>query len=358
MMSLPSTHAPRRAALRFSAWALLAGIALAAGPAVAAPAAEQAADATFTNPLLTSGPDPWIYQEGGVYYYTNTLRDRIELWRTTDITDLAHAEHKVVWTPPKTGPNAHLIWAPELHRFDGKWYLYYSATASGFEDDAHRGVFVLENASADPMQGTWIDRGRVNTARPGIDGTVFQYRGATYFAYSPYVGSVSGIAVARLANPWTIAGKEVVISTADQPWENQGGRRIMEGPEFLEGPGGRLFMTYSAGACWSDNYALGMLEAKPGGDLLSPDTWTKHPKPVLSSANGVYATGHNGFFRSPDGREQWIIYHANPGPGMGCTAKRSPYISKVTWQAGEPVFAPPAAAGTRLKKPSGTRSKD
>jgi GH43 family beta-xylosidase len=337
--------------------ATLAALALAVCTAASAsaPALARKADATFTNPLLPSGPDPWVLQENGVYYYTNTLRDRIALWRTTDITDLAHAERKTVWTPPATGPNAHLIWAPELHRLDGRWYIYYSATASGFDDDRHRGVFVLENDSPDPMQGRWIDRGRIDTARPGIDGTVFAYRGATYFAYSPYVGGVSGIAIARLANPWTIAGKEVVISTADRSWEDQGGRRIMEGPEFIESPDGRVFMTYSAGACWSDNYALGMLEAKRGGDLLSPGTWTKRPHPVLSSANGVYATGHNGFFRSPDGREQWIIYHANPGPGMGCTAKRAPYIGKVRWRAGEPVFTPPAVAGTRLEKPSGTR---
>lgn len=329
--------------------------ALMAAPADGA-ATRDTAGETFTNPLLLSGPDPWVTQEDGVYYYTNTLRDRIVLWRTTDITDLAHAERKTVWTPPATGPNAQLIWAPELHRLNGKWYIYYSATASDFNDDQHRGVFVLENDSPDPLQGSWIDRGRVNTARPGIDGTVFDDHGTLYFAYSPYIGSISGIAVARLSNPWTIAGKESVIAVADKPWETQGGRSIMEGPEFLAGPGGRMFMTYSAGACWSDNYSLGMMEAKRGGDLLSAKTWTKRPKPVLSSANGVYATGHNGFFRSPDGREQWIIYHANPAADMGCTLKRAPYISKVTWHAGEPVFAPPAPAGTRLHKPSGTRA--
>jgi GH43 family beta-xylosidase len=213
--------------------------------------AHDAARDTFTNPLLPSGPDPWVTQQDGVYYYTNTLGNRIALWRTTDITDLVHAEKRTVWTPPATGPNARSIWAPELHRLNGRWY-------------------------------------------------------------------------------------------------------ILEGPEFLEGPDGRVFMTYSAGACWSDNYALGLMEAKRGGDLLSPKSWTKSPVPVLSSANGVYATGHNGFFRSPDGHEQWIIYHANPAAGMGCTSKRAPYISKVSWNDGAPVFAPPAPAGTRLRKPAGT----
>ncbi|WP_439571947.1 glycoside hydrolase family 43 protein [Sphingomonas sp.] len=312
----------------------------------------------FSNPLLTSGPDPWVVSHQGVYYYTHTMRDRIALWRTSDITDLANAEQKVVWTPPAEGPNAHLIWAPELHRMDGKWFIYYSATASGFKDDEHRAVFVLENASPDPLVGEWIDRGRVNTRYAGIDGTIFQHRGETYFAYSPYIGAVSGIAIAKMANPWTLKGEEAVIALPDKPWEDQGGRRILEGPEFLAGPSGRVFMTYSAGACWSDNYSLGLLEARADADLLSRDSWTKHPNPVLSSANGVYATGHNGFFRSPDGKEQWIIYHANPAADMGCTLKRAPHVGRVTWTpSGEPRFPAPSSPSTSLAKPSGTSAK-
>ncbi|AUW57223.1 alpha-N-arabinofuranosidase [Sphingobium sp. SCG-1] len=317
--------------------------------------ARTAADATFTNPLLTSGPDPWVFQYRGVYYYTHTMRDRITLWRTRDITDLAHAERKVVWTPPEVGKNAHLIWAPELHRLNGKWYIYYSATESGFKDDAHRGVFVLENASKDPLAGEWIDRGRVNTKRAGIDGTVFKHRGGLYFAYSPYVGAVSGLALAKLANPWTIKGEETLIAEPDKEWENQGGRRILEGPEFLAGPKGQIFLTYSAGACWSDNYSLGLLSASAGADLLAKGSWTKRPQPVLSSANGIFATGHNGFFRSPDGREQWIVYHANPAANMGCTLKRSPFLSRVNWTAnGDPDIARPTAPSVRQPKPSGT----
>jgi len=318
-----------------------------------APAAPAAA--TFTNPLLPSGPDPWVVRDGPSYYYMHTMGNRIALWRTPDITDLAHAEQRIVWTPPATGPNAHSIWAPELHRIGGKWYIYYSATASGHKDDRHRGVFVLENASRDPMQGSWVDRGRVNTRRPGIDGTVFEHGGSLYFAYSPYIGAVSGIALARMANPWTIKGDEVVIAEPDRPWEDQGGRRILEGPEFLPSPSGDIYLTYSAGACWSDNYALGLLHARRGADLLSRASWTKSPQPVLSSANGIYATGHNGFFRSPDGREQWIVYHANPGPGMGCTSKRAPHLGRIDWTAdGRPRFPQPTPPDVRLPKPSGT----
>jgi GH43 family beta-xylosidase len=332
----------------------LAGCAASASRSTAGAAAPRVS--TYTNPLLPSGPDPWITQVDGIYYYTHTMGDRISLWRTANIANLAQAQSVVVWTPPKAGPNAHSIWAPELHRLDGKWFLYYSATASGFTDDAHRAVFVLENDAADPMNGNWIDRGRVNTAHAGIDGTVFSHGGKRYFAYSPYVEPDTALAIAQMENPWTLTGRESVITRPDRPWESQGGRQIVEGPEFLPGPKGDLFLTYSASACWSDDYSLGLLRAPPGSDPLDPAAWSKSPQPVLKSANGVYATGHNGFFRSPDGKENWIVYHANPAPGMKCTSKRAPHIQRFDWtEDGWPKFGEPAPMGTALPAPSGTR---
>lgn len=333
----------------------LAGGAVDASDSRLATSATPAARETFTNPLLPSGPDPWVTRHGDIYYYMHTLGDRLAIWKTRDIADLANAEQKTVWTPPVEGPNAISIWAPELHRIGGKWYIYYSAAASGHDDDAHRGVFVLENASDDPLTGEWVDRGRVNTAHTGIDGTTFEYQGQRYFAYSPYVGPDSVLAVARMTNPWTLAGPESNIARPDLAWERQGGRQILEGPEFLLGPTGDLFLTYSASACWSDDYALGLLRAPAGSDPLDPAAWAKSPQPVLAKApeNGAYATGHNGFFTSSDGRENWIIYHANSGPDMKCTPKRSPYIQPFSFGSdGAPMFGKPVGSATRLEKPS------
>lgn len=312
-------------------------------------------DAKFSNPLLPSGPDPWVVREGEHYYYMHTLGNRLAIWKTRDIADLAHAEHKTIWTPPASGPNAVSIWAPELHRIDRKWYVYYSAAASGHDDDAHRGVFVIENTSVDPLAGAWVDRGRVNTRYPGIDGTTFAYRGQRYFAYSPYVGPDSVLAIARMRDPTTLTGPEVIVARPDLSWERRGGRQILEGPEFLLGPAGDLFLVYSASACWSDDYALGMLRAPAGSDPLDAAAWSKSAEPVFAKApaNGVFAPGHNGFFTSSDGREHWIIYHANSGPDMKCTSKRSPRIQPFHFGSdGVPVFGEPVGSGERLRKPS------
>lgn len=308
----------------------------------------------FTNPLLPSGPDPWVTREGEYYFYMHTLGNRLAIWKTRDIADLSHAEHKTIWTPPASGPNAQSIWAPELHRIDGKWYVYYTAAASDHDDDAHRGVFVLENASADPLQGEWKDRGRINTRHPGIDGTTFSHDGRRYFVYSPYVGPDSVLAIARMSDPVTLTGSEVILARPDLSWERQGGRQILEGPEFLTGPKGDLFLVYSASACWSDDYALGMLRAPAGSDPLNASAWTKSREPVFAKSpeNGVFAPGHNGFFTSPNGKEHWIIYHANSAADMKCTPKRSPRIQPFHFGPdGAPVFGKPASSKQRLEKP-------
>jgi GH43 family beta-xylosidase len=72
-----------------------------------------------------------------------------------------------------------------------------------------------------------------------------------------------------------------------------------------------------------------------------------------SPANGVFAPGHNGFFTSADGHENWIIYHANSAPGWGCTGRRAPRIQAFPFDSrGFPMFGQPVASVERLKKPA------
>ena len=68
---------------------------------------------TFVNPLKTEGAQCWANYYDGWYYYMQEAVDRLELWRTRDITDLEHAEHKVIWIP-KDPSNAHHLWGPEF----------------------------------------------------------------------------------------------------------------------------------------------------------------------------------------------------------------------------------------------------
>ena len=118
-------------------------------------------------------------------------------------------------------------------------------------------------------------------------------------------------------------------------------------------------MVYSASGCWTPYYALGMLTARSDSDLLDPRSWQKSPVPVFRQApeNGVYGTGHNSFFKSPDGTEDYILYHARDTktdpPGMGDT--RSPRAQKIEWnEEGYQVFGVQIHTSTQFNKHSET----
>jgi GH43 family beta-xylosidase len=317
------------------------------------------ADTTFTNPLLSSGPDPWVVKKDTTYYYTNTFGDKLGIYKTGRMSQLSTAAYTTVWSPPSTGAFSRDIWAPEIHYLQGKWYLYFAAD-DGVNKN-HR-IYALENSADDPTSGTWVMKGKLSdpSDKWAIDATEFDYNGKSYMLWSGWQGDVDGeqdLFIAEMSNPWTISGNRVLISSPTYDWEKAGAPPIVnEGPEILKNSSGRVFLTYSASGCWTDDYKMGMLTLKQGGDPLSAADWTKSPNPVFvkKPENGAYAPGHNGFFLSRDGSENWIIYHANSQAGQGCGNARNPRMQKFTWNAdGTPNFGEPVKINWPLKKPSG-----
>jgi GH43 family beta-xylosidase len=323
------------------------------------------AQKTFVNPLLPSGADPWCTYKDGYYYYTNTTGNNITIWKTKNIATLATSEKKVVWTPPKTGPYSREIWAPEIHYFKKKWYVYFAADSGNNND--HR-LWVLENSSNDPLQGEWKLKGKLTTPEDkwSIDGSAMKYKGKLYFIWSGWQGDKNGeqdIYIAAMKNPWTITGKRTKVSSPQYDWElngelhnanDPGHIKVNEGPEFLV-HNNKIFLIYSASGCWTDFYALGMLTADTNADLLDSASWKKSSQPVfqLSKENKVFAPGHNCFFVSPDGKEDWILYHANNEPGQGCGGYRSPRAQKFTWNDDDtPNFGTPVPVSVALPVPS------
>jgi GH43 family beta-xylosidase len=331
----------------------------------AAGTATARAGGTFKNPLLPSGPDPWVIPYKGMYYYMNTTGKNLTIWATADITDLRHARKRVVWTPPPTGPYSRDVWAPELHRFNGRWYLYFAADDGS--NNNHR-IFALENTSDDPLEGTWKMKGQVadRTNKWAIDPSAFEVNGQQYLLWSGWKGDTNGeqdIFIAHLKNPWTIDSERTLLSFPKYPWEHVGDLlndpalphvEVNEGPEILI-HGQDIFMVYSGSACWTDYYELGVMEAHVGADLLSTSSWQKFDHPFFrqNPAASVFGPGHNGFFKSPDGKQDWIIYHANPGSKEGCGNMRSPRAQPFTWNAdGTPNFGQPIGTDVPLNKPS------
>lgn len=317
---------------------------------------------TFTNPILPSGPDPFVTFFDGHYYLTYTTGADIRIRKARSLATLGQAPEQVVWADFELERCCH-VWAPEFHRLKNpqgqyRWYLYYTAGPS--ECCAQQRMHVLESAADDPL-GPYSYKARLFDAQNdfwAIDPTVLENGGKLYVIYSGTPLDLmpgekpQNLYIAPLSNPWTLSGPRVEISIPDQPWEIYGAP-VNEGPAVVK-RNGKIYLAYSGSGCWTDDYAVGVLVASQNADLLKPKSWQKMPKPFLTrnDKGRVFGPGHNSFFKSPDGKEDWIVYHANPGPGLGCKEQRSPRAQKITWGSdGLPKVASPSAGSSPL--PSG-----
>jgi GH43 family beta-xylosidase len=270
---------------------------------------------TLNNPILLQRADPWVYKHtDGYYYFTASVPefDLIELRRSETIQGLGEAEPVVAWRKYETGPMSANIWAPELHYIDGKWYIYFAAARA--DDIFDHRMYVLENDSANPLEGKWVEKGQVKTDWESfsLDATTFENKGERYYVWAqrdPNIVGNSNLYIAKMVSPWEIEGPQVMITKPEYDWETIG-FLVNEGAAVLK-RNGKIFMTYSASKT-DFNYCMGLLTADENSDLLDPASWEKADKPVFqtSEENGQYGPGHNSFTVSEDGKQDILIYHA------------------------------------------------
>ncbi|HYE30768.1 MAG TPA: glycoside hydrolase family 43 protein [Methylomirabilota bacterium] len=311
----------------------------------------EATPRTFANPILPApSADPWVIYHNGFYYLAES-RNQQSLWirKARLFTELAGDPGVMIWSAPESGANCNAIWAPELHFINGRWYIYYAAD-DGLNEN-HR-MWVLESDSEDPLS-SYRCRGVMDTQGWAIDGTVLTMdNGQNYFVWSGWPGTTNGrqnLYIAPMANPWTLGAPRTLLTEPDALWERIE-MDICEGPQVLQAHG-KTFIIYSASGSWCTDYCLGMLVFK-GGDVLNPAAWEK-VGPVFKKTTRVWGVGHCSFTKSPDGTEDWIVYHAKSREERGWN-DRHVLAQPFTWgEDGLPHFGKPVGAGVRLPIPAG-----
>ena len=325
-------------------------------PADAAEVADSAAadPRRWINPIVPNRADPHVYLHTDGYYYmtaSHPLYDRVELRRARTLGGLSTAEPKAIWRKNESGPMSKHFWAPEIHYLDGKWYAYF--TAARMESQWDLRLYVLENASANPLEGEWTLKSRIVLPidTPALDATVFEHRGVRYLVWSqrPPGAPGSDTFIAKMDTPWSVTGNQVNLSRATLPWELRQ-HHVQEGQSVLI-RNGRVFMTYSTNST-DYKYCMGLLTADADADLLDPKSWTKSPLPVLDTDEdaGQWGPGHNSFTTTPDGRTDILVYHARnykyDGDDPLNTGDRATRAQIVRWRAdGTPDFGTPVPDG-------------
>ncbi|MFE3847395.1 family 43 glycosylhydrolase [Flavobacterium sp. LB3P45] len=316
---------------------------------------------TFTQPIADLA-DPHITYVNGYYYYTGTTGGDISIKKATTLEGLKQVRLTKLFGPGNVGAQMGDYWAPELHQLDGKWYIYY--TAKETESNLQKS-FVIENSTGDPMSNNWNFRGKLSSTGSdyyAIDGTIMEILGNRYFIWSGVDATTNALGrdkpqkiyVSLMSNPWTLTGTRSLLSS---PGELSGGNfgDVNEAPEILI-KNDKVFMTYSANGCWTPDYKMGMMYMNDTANPLLPSSWTKIPDAVFASnaLTHSYGPGHNCFFKSPDGIEDWFAYHATPNSSGDCGNTRTTRAQKITFDGnGIPQFGKPSVIGEPITAPSG-----
>ena len=265
---------------------------------------------TFREHRPFPGQDPWVVAHDGSLLLVQSAggNRRLVIRRFSSLERMDRNSETVIWAP--TGPRAQRqLWAPELHRIEGRWYLYYSA--SDGRSANHRTYALV----ADDPLGPYTELGPVADAASdhwAIDLTVFRHGGRLHALWSGWEGPEDGfpqnLYIAPMSNPWTISGQRRCLSRPLHGWE-MSVAPVNEGPEVIRHPGtGRLFVLYAADASWTQAYKTGLLEWT-GGDVCDPASWQKLPHPWFSGG------GHGCVVDTAGGSH--FVYHrklsADPG---------------------------------------------
>lgn len=271
----------------------------------------------YLNPLIEYRADPFLYRHhDGKYYFTATVPeyDRIELRVADTVNGLAAAEAHCIWSKPDAGAMSQLIWAPEIHYLDGKWYIYFAAApvlslCPANRTFQHR-MYVLE---ADHPLDDWRVVGRMESGMDTfcLDATTFAVDGVRYYVWAqkdPDIKGNSNLYIAKMKSPWQLATAPVRLTRPEYDWECSV-IPVNEGPAVLM-HGNKIYLTYSANATGTE-YCMGLLTADAGGDLLDPVNWHKSPEPVFATwaENHKYGPGHNSFTWAEDGTTPLLVYH-------------------------------------------------
>lgn len=302
----------------------------------------------FTNPLFESGADPWIILVDSVYYYCYSRGGALHVKTAGSITGLRTTEDRKIWEPPANTRYSKELWAPELHRIDDRWYVYFAADDG---ENANHRMHILQSEGAG-IESEFRYFGQIGDATDkwAIDGTTLTHGDQRYFIWSGWEGDTNGVQnlyIAEMDSPTSISSERVLISTPEYEWEKKGSGNglptINEGPQILQRDG-KLYVVYSAAGSWSNFYCLGLLSLE-GDDPMDPAAWAKTPEPVFQGTDCVLSPGHCSF--TTIGDQDWIVYHVTGFPGGGWNSryvKMQPFY----WNEDGPLFGKPVVDGVLL----------
>ncbi len=271
------------------------------------------------DPFVTKGSDGYYYFTASYPMYGKEDKegyDRIILRRGKTIDGLQTAEEKVIWDEKNSDSSFRFIWAPEIHKIGGKWYVLFAA--SGSENNVWDiNCHIIMCHGNDPYNDPWQDMGKFSAADGddfpftgfSLDMTYFECGGKHFVSWAQNGGN-SNVYLAEIdpCQPWKTVSRHILLTKPEYDWERVN-IPVNEGPAVMIHEG-KVFLAFSASATGPE-YCIGLMYADENADLLDVNNWTKMEKPLLTSDDlvGEYGPGHNSFVKDENG--EWVfVYHS------------------------------------------------
>ncbi len=309
----------------------------------------------YQNPLLGSADpkvsiaDPMILEHDGTYYLYATGGTTLAVRTSKNL--ISWSEPKRIFALSQTSWGVDNCWAPEVHEYNGKFYLFFCGR------DSNK-IFHGSVAVCDTPDGTFTPITKeplLNFSYSVIDLSFFaDDDGKTYIFYSKdcSTNTINGKRVSQsfgveVSNDFTsLIGEPVLCSTPIQSWELQSGNTIWnEGPVVFK-RNGTYYMLYSANYYQSSNYSVGYCTSD------TPLALYEKPKNnCILKGNGesITGSGHCNVLFMED--EIYLTYHSHTVP-PNTDKGRSLYIDKLVIKEDGTLYAN-GPTNTRRPLPDG-----
>lgn len=270
------------------------------------------ADRVKTEDLFIRDPFVVTVESEKIYYMYGTTRAMpdshgrpcFQCYRSNDLKEWEGPFD--VFRPGADFWGTQTYWAPEVHRYRGKYYLLGTFSAPGML----RATQILVSDNPGGPFTPLTDRPITPSGWQCLDGTLFVEKdGRPWIVFcheweQTHDGSICALPLT--ADLKRTDGKPVVLFHASEaPWVApiSEGNYVTDGPFLYRTKDGTLLMLWSSFT--KNGYALGVARSE-SGKVIGP--WKQENKPLYDTDGG-----HGMLFRTFDGRLMLVLHSPNRG---------------------------------------------
>ncbi|HYQ57520.1 MAG TPA: glycoside hydrolase family 43 protein [Draconibacterium sp.] len=258
-------------------------------------------------------------EASGYYYMVGPAGRSVLSYRSKDLINWENPTE--IFTIPEGfwgGKPIMSIWAPELHLYKGKYYLFLTIdTRDMFEEQwpnwrprVTRGSQILVSDSPTGPFKAFQDRSTLPTDMMTLDATLWEEDGVPYVVYAHEWVQISNgtIEYMQLKEDLSevVGEPHLILRGSDAPWgaiSSNEGCFVTDGPYFKINKAGKLMMIWTSFN--DDIYTMGVAYSE-SGKLAGP--WIQQEEPVFDD-NG----GHGMLFETFDGKLMTVLHAPNNG---------------------------------------------